>query len=226
MTPMEHQLAVLGCDALAAAQCDEGPPHMTHGAVQVFCDYVQETGWEGGGAVVSVVQSPAAVQSRPSNWWAKNTVRPTMQWLRWCVCVLLFGGWSAERWPIRARRRSQLYTVATVTMNGQVLAEGATVSAELRAEAQGVYTMARGYVGTSEGRVTMEVAVTDAIPRASGLRAFVDRLRDAGVMDLGVHAPQGSFVTRGFVTRQSLHHTREDGDTLDFSFTGDATPFE
>ncbi len=209
-------LVALACDALSAAEVDEGPPHMSAGAVLVFCDYAQETGWRDW-RVAHL--SGWEIQRRWESWWTKQTVAPSAAWLRGGVAVLLFEDWSKERWPIK-RIETKLYAASYVVMNGRLLTEECSVSVRPPARGQRIENIAGRYLGTSAPSPEVRISVSDAVPADADV---FETLRDAfrGPVTIEV-AVEGRPPVRavGFIGESAINGGGLAPPTFGFEFSG------
>jgi hypothetical protein len=210
-------LVALACDALSAAEVDEGPPHLSDGAVLVFCDCVQETGWRDWRVMHHMGLGPTDLKThdrRWDNWWSEQMVHPSFGWLRGCATVLLFEDWTKDRWPIE-RIVAQHYAASYVMMNGRLISDDASVRVN-HPRGQPVMSIARGYIG-QEPDPPIEISVTQMAPTGGALPddlMYPDLVSQP--VTLEVSTERRPLRARGFIHERTVDH---DG-TVGFEFRG------
>lgn len=120
----------------------------------------------------------------------------------------------------------QLYANAYVTFNGEIMAEEASVSVELKSGLNPVFTVSAGLAGMSQGAATVEISVEEAVPSA-GFDINPGRYMITGeVVEVGIITAGHQAVFPCFLTDATFSHSVNDASKMSMKFTGRFAEFE
>lgn len=121
----------------------------------------------------------------------------------------------------------QVYTRCLVTVNGNLLAEEASVTLTQNSGAQVVNTVSKGFAGVSPGAGSTEIDVDNAVPAAGFEYDPTDPMFNNEPVELGLTLSNGDTLTsKGFIMSQSFKHAVNSESMLAFKFHGGIAKFE
>lgn len=114
----------------------------------------------------------------------------------------------------------QLYTAASVYVNGSLLAEEASVQVKRATNSQQVITVAKGYAGESPGAAMCEVTVESAVPADDFELNPGKFMSELAVVEFTIFAAGNTLTFKGFVTEDNFSHAANSESKLSFSARG------
>lgn len=115
----------------------------------------------------------------------------------------------------------QLYALAYVLVDGNLLAQEGSVTISRSTNSQAVNTVANGYSGESPGAAMVEIQVTSAVPSADFEMNPGKYMKNLKEVEIGVLGPGSKQLTaRGFIISDSFKHSVNAESSLDFNFRG------
>jgi len=119
------------------------------------------------------------------------------------------------------------YTRALITVNGNLLAEEASVTVTQNSGAQVVNTVAKGFAGVSPGAGNTEIDVDSAVPARGFEFDPTQPMYNNEPVEVGVTLSDGSTLTvKGFIMSQNFKHAVNSESMLSFKFQGGIAKFE
>lgn len=111
----------------------------------------------------------------------------------------------------------QDYSTGAVYINGQLLAEAASISISRKTGAIANNTLAKGFAGMSPGVRMMEVKVTSAVPRV-GLEYDPGAVMNGLVpVEFAAYVGSKTITTKGYVTEDDMKVAVNAETTIDMS---------
>lgn len=120
----------------------------------------------------------------------------------------------------------QLYTKASVYVDGSLLSEEADVTLKRMTGAQVVKTVAKGFSGLSPGAPMLQISVTNAVPSTDFEYNPGQDMSDLNVKEVTIFAAGRTLTSKGFVTDDNFSHAVETQSKLSFDFTGQFADWE
>src|SRR5690349_15134031 len=114
----------------------------------------------------------------------------------------------------------ELYSKAQVYIDGQLLAEEASVSVKRTTAAQVVKTVAKGFAGVSQGAAMIEVSVENAVPSTDFELNPQKYMTNLDVAELTIYAADSTLTSKGFILSDNFSHAVDTQSKLSFEFTG------
>lgn len=117
----------------------------------------------------------------------------------------------------------QLYTLASVYVDGRLLTEEGSVQVKRMTNSQPVTTVAKGYAGESPGAATIEITVDNAVPSRDfelNPDAYMATLKSA---EITLFAAGKTLTVKGYIVEDTFSHSTNNPSGLSFTFRG---PFE
>lgn len=115
---------------------------------------------------------------------------------------------------------TQLYTNATVYVDGSLLSEAASVQVERDSNSQLVNTIARGFAGVSPGAAITKISVSNAVPAADFELNPGKFLLANKEVEVTVFAGGRTLTSKGFIMSDSFQYSTGSSSELSFQFTG------
>lgn len=112
------------------------------------------------------------------------------------------------------------YTKATIYIDGQLLAEEASVTVKRTTAAQIVKTVAKGFAGVSPGAAMIEVSVENAVPADNFELNPQKYMTGLDVAELTIFAANSTLTSKGFILSDNFSHAVDTQSKLSFEFTG------
>lgn len=113
---------------------------------------------------------------------------------------------------------AQLYTSSAVYINSAQLTENASVSIDRDAGFQRVLTIAKGFSGVSPGAKLAMMSISNAVPAAGFEFDPGDVMEGLIPVSVAVFAANSTFITTGFVEKDTFKHAVNQEAMLDISF--------
>jgi len=110
----------------------------------------------------------------------------------------------------------EIYTLATVVINGAVLSEEARVTIDRRSNAQQVNTVAKGYAGDSPGAAMMTISVDNAVPSEDFEFDPGPYMLTLKPVEIKIFAAGRSLKTDGRITDDNFSHAVDSNSNLRF----------
>jgi hypothetical protein len=120
----------------------------------------------------------------------------------------------------------QVYTKATVYIDGNLLSEEASISVKRSTGSQPVKTVAKGYSGESPGAPMAEGQCENAVPAADFEMDPGQYMANLQSAELTVFAAGSTFTTTVFIYEDNFSHAVETQSKLAFSFRGPYADWE
>lgn len=120
----------------------------------------------------------------------------------------------------------QLYTKASVYIDGALLAEESDVTVKRMTGAQVVKTVAKGFSGLSPGAPMLQISVTNAVPSTDFEYNPGSDMSDLVVKEVTIFAAGRTLTSKGFITDDNFSHASESQSKLSFEFTGQFADWE
>jgi hypothetical protein len=114
----------------------------------------------------------------------------------------------------------QLYTKATVYIDGSLLSEEASVSVDRSTGSQPVKTTAKGYAGESPGAPMMEIEVSNAVPAADFELNPGEYMANLESCEVTIFAAGSTLTATMFIYKDNFKHAVESQSNLSFSARG------
>ncbi len=120
----------------------------------------------------------------------------------------------------------QLYSKASVYLNGSLLSEESDVTVKRMTGAQVVKTVAKGFSGLSPGAEMLSISVTNAVPSTDFEYNPGSDMKDLNVVEVTIFAAGRTLTSKGFITDDNFAHGAEAQSKLSFEFTGQYADWE
>ena len=125
----------------------------------------------------------------------------------------------------------QLYTLASVYVNGALLAEEASVGVDRDSRAQEVATVAKGFAGMSLGAATTRITVDNGVPAAAiemnpGQFFSPGGKNQLSVVELSIFAAGKTLTTKGFIISDNFTHAVNSEAKIRFTFLGEPSDWQ
>lgn len=115
----------------------------------------------------------------------------------------------------------QLYTLASVYINGQLLSEEARVTVDRETKSQEVATVAKGFAGLSPGAAVTNITVENAVPAVGFEKDMSTIMKQLQVVELTIFAAGSTLTSKGFIISDNFSHAVNSESKLDFKFIGE-----
>jgi hypothetical protein len=120
----------------------------------------------------------------------------------------------------------QLYTKATVYIDGNLLSEEASVTVKRSTGSQAVKTTAKGYAGESPGAPMTEIQVENAVPAADFELNPGQYMANLDSAEVTIFAAGNTLTVTGFIYEDNFSHAVESQSKLSFSARGPFADWE
>lgn len=114
----------------------------------------------------------------------------------------------------------QLYTNASVYVNGGLLAEEASVQVSRATNSQQVITVAKGYAGESPGAAMCEITVESAVPADDFELNPGKFMGENQIVEFTVFAAGNTLTFKGFIISDNFSHAANTESKLSFQARG------
>lgn len=112
----------------------------------------------------------------------------------------------------------QLYTLASVYIDGALLTEESDVKVSRDTGAQKVLTVQKGFAGLSPGAPMMTVEVSSAVPSADFEMNPGKYMKALSIAEITIFAAGRTLTVKGFITKDDFSHAVNKESTLSFTF--------
>lgn len=115
----------------------------------------------------------------------------------------------------------ELYTNASVTVEGALLAEEVSLSIDRETRAQEVLTVHKGFAGLSPGAKILTATIDNAVPSSDfelDPSTYMDELR---VVEVTFYVAGKSLTSKGFIIGDTFGHAVNTESKLNFKFVGE-----
>lgn len=116
---------------------------------------------------------------------------------------------------------TNLYSIASVYINGALLAEETTVGIDRDSKAQEQYTVAKGFAGLSPGSPVTMISLDNAVPSQDfevNPGQFIKQLQ---VVEVTVFAAGRTLTSKGFITSDNFGHAVNAEAKISMKFIGE-----
>lgn len=100
----------------------------------------------------------------------------------------------------------QVYTPASVFVNGALLTEESSVTVDVSSNASPVTTVAKGFAGMAVGAPTISLKIDNAVPAAGFELNPGSFLLGLKVVEFSIFAANAQLTIKGFVTDYTFSH--------------------
>jgi len=115
----------------------------------------------------------------------------------------------------------QLYTLASIFVDGSLLAEEVSVGIDRNMRVQEVMTVAKGFAGISPGAAMIMITVDNAVPAADFELNPGARMKGLAVVELTVFAAGRTLTSKGFFIEDNFSHAVNSESKLNIKFVGE-----
>jgi hypothetical protein len=119
-----------------------------------------------------------------------------------------------------------LYTKATVYIDGSLLSEESKVSIKRTTGAQIAKTVAKGLAGVTPGSPMMEISISSAVPSADFELNPGKYMKLLQPTEVTIFAAGRTLTTKGFVMSDSFTHAVDSASALDMEITAQWTDWQ
>lgn len=123
----------------------------------------------------------------------------------------------------------EVYTLATVYVDGALLTEESSVTVDRDARMQEVNTVAKGFAGMSPGAPIIRIDIENGVPardfELNPGKYFVNPA-DIQVVEVTIFAAGRSLTTRGFITKDNFRHAVNAEARLSMNFIGEPADWQ
>ena len=113
----------------------------------------------------------------------------------------------------------QLYSKATITINGLLLTEEGSVTVQRLTGAQEVDTVAKGFAGVSPGAPRLKITLENAVPAADFELNPGPYMKLLEEVEVSVFAGGRTLTTKGFVMEDNFSHATSTPSKLTMNIT-------
>lgn len=114
----------------------------------------------------------------------------------------------------------QLYTLANIYVNGQLLSEESQLVVDHMTNSQIVETVAKAYAGESPGAPRVELSVTNAVPSTDFEFDPTPFMKDLLEVKFDVFYASNVLTFRGFIISSNFSHAVNTPSKLEFKARG------